>query len=150
MSFLDNDTFKSIVAATPLVSIDLIIEDLEGNVLLGLRNNRPAQGYWFVPGGRILKNETLDDAFRRLTQEELGCVFERSQAHFHGVYEHLYKDSVFGEQPSTHYVVLAYRLRVNPEDLHLPMAQHHGYQWWEVGAIRGSRQVHDNTRAYVL
>lgn len=150
MSFLDNDTFKDIVTATPLVSIDLVVEDSQGNILLGQRNNRPAQGYWFVPGGRIRKNETLDDAFRRLTREELGCAFERDRAYFHGVYEHLYEDSVFGEQPSTHYVVLAYRLRVNPEDLHLPMVQHHGYQWWAVGAIRGSQQVHDNTRAYVL
>ena len=27
------------------------------------RTNRPAQGYWFVPGGRVQKDETLEAAF---------------------------------------------------------------------------------------
>jgi hypothetical protein len=40
----------------PLVSIDLIIRDNADRVLLGLRNNEPAKGYFFVPGGIILKD----------------------------------------------------------------------------------------------
>ncbi|WP_338062250.1 NUDIX domain-containing protein [Vibrio variabilis] len=69
--YLDKETFTTVIESTPLVSIDLLIENSKGQVLLGLRNNRPAQGFWFVPGGRILKNEKLDDAFMRLCQEEL-------------------------------------------------------------------------------
>ena len=62
----------------PLISIDLLVQNEHGEYLLGLRNNRPAQGYWFVPGGRVLKNETLDGAFKRLTFEELGIELKRS------------------------------------------------------------------------
>lgn len=101
------------MASTPLISIDLLIQNEYGEYLLGLRRNRPAQGYWFVPGGRVLKDESLNDAFKRLTFEELGIELERNQAHFKGVYEHFYEDSVFGEAPGTHYIVLAHQMQVS-------------------------------------
>jgi colanic acid biosynthesis protein WcaH len=44
------------------VSVDLVLVRDGREVLLGLRTNRPAQGSWFVPGGRILKNEKRADA----------------------------------------------------------------------------------------
>lgn len=62
------DTFRTVVESTPLVSIDLVVRNQQGNILLGERTNRPAQGYWFVPGGRILKDETFEGAFKRLTE----------------------------------------------------------------------------------
>lgn len=156
--WLSDETFRTVVGATPLISIDLVVENSRGEVLLGERLNRPAQGFWFVPGGRILKNETLDAAFRRLTQAELGQVFERGEAVLLGVYEHFYSDSVFGEAdlanpggaPDTHYVVLAYRLRVaDSTTLTPPEAQHRRYCWWRPADMRESATVHENTRAYV-
>lgn len=147
-NWLDKDSFRSVVDATPLISIDLIVQDPQGRVLLGQRVNRPAVNYWFVPGGRIRKNETLDDAFIRLTRTELGCEFPRSQAQFQGVYEHLYNDSVFGEGPNTHYVVLAYRLLIDVTVLELPEYQHSDYHWWLPADALASEQVHNNTRAY--
>jgi colanic acid biosynthesis protein WcaH len=118
--WLSSEDFRHVVDATPLISIDLAVRNARGEILLGERLNRPAQGSWFVPGGRVLKNEPLDRAFERLTLAELGKVFSRSAGRFLGVYEHLYADSVFGdrlnqdeqrEAPSTHYVVLGYELR---------------------------------------
>lgn len=150
MSPLPPEQFRAVVASTPLVSIDLIVVNTDWKLLLGKRRNRPAQGYWFVPGGRIFKGETLDAAFRRLSREELGCEFVRSQASFQGVHEHLYADSVFGESPSTHYVVLAYRLRVEPARLNLPNEQHSDYRWWDVDEASRSRLVHPNTQAYLI
>ena len=54
--------FLHIIDSTPLVSIDLIVKNRNSQVFLGKRNNRPAQHFWFVPGGRIRRNETLDQA----------------------------------------------------------------------------------------
>ncbi|MDF4907686.1 GDP-mannose mannosyl hydrolase, partial [Vibrio parahaemolyticus] len=48
--FLSKQRFSQVIESTPLVSIDLVIEDESGQVLLGERLNRPAQGFWFVPG----------------------------------------------------------------------------------------------------
>lgn len=151
--WLTDETFRTVVAATPLVSIDLVVQNAEGEILLGQRLNRPAQGCWFVPGGRILKNESLDAAFRRLTLDELGYAFERSAARLLGVYEHFYTDSVFAADeaaPDTHYVVLAYQLRL-PDGLTLapPAAQHGQYRWWGAAEMAGCAEVHDNTRAYL-
>ena len=54
---LPKKQYIEVVKNTPLVSIDLIIEDTEGNILLGYRLNSPAKHTWFVPGGVIRKNE---------------------------------------------------------------------------------------------
>ena len=59
MAFLNKQAFTEVIDRTPLVSIDLVVENEKGEILFGLRKNRPAKDYWFVPGGRILKNETL-------------------------------------------------------------------------------------------
>ena len=68
-------TFKTVVESTPLISIDLIVRNKKGEVLLGQRINRPAKGDWFVPGGRILKDESFDNAFKRLIKSELNLVY---------------------------------------------------------------------------
>ncbi|VEB85871.1 GDP-mannose mannosyl hydrolase) [Citrobacter koseri] len=73
--FLRQEDFATVVRSTPLISIDLIVENERGEFLLGKRTNRPAQGYWFVPGGRVQKDETLEKAFERLTQAETGAAF---------------------------------------------------------------------------
>jgi colanic acid biosynthesis protein WcaH len=65
---LSPDDFRSVVRLAPLVSIDLIIRNVRGEVLLGLRNNEPAKGSYFVPGGIILKQERLYEAFARNPQ----------------------------------------------------------------------------------
>ena len=149
MSFLDGDIFRTIVANTPLIAIDLVVEDEHGCILLGERNNRPAQGFWFVPGGRIRKNERLDDAFRRLVCEELGYQAERSDARLLDLYEHLYTDSVFGETPDTHYVVVAHHLRVQRADLCLPQEQHSDFRWWSKEEMAVADNVHLNSRVYL-
>jgi hypothetical protein len=42
--WLDRDTFKTIIDTTPLVSIDLLVRNAQGQILVGKRVNRPAQG----------------------------------------------------------------------------------------------------------
>lgn len=150
---LNAETFRTVVDAAPLVSIDLVVENGQGEILLGKRLNRPAQGTWFVPGGRVQKNETLDAAFARLTQEELGRASDRSKAIFLGVFEHFYEDGAFGAaplNPSTHYVVLAYRLPC-PSDAtdSLPLTQHARFQWWSNGQASASDEVHPYAKAYL-
>ena len=150
--WLSNDLFRSVVGSTPLISIDLAVINPKGEIFLGQRLNRPAKGVWFVPGGRILKNETMDAAFCRLTREELGKAYQRHEARLLGVYEHFYNDSVFGgssEGPDTHYIVLAYQLVLaENEVLNPPLAQHESYRWWPLTKAHESQEVHDNTRVY--
>lgn len=95
--FLRHEDFSTVVRSTPLISIDLIVENAHGEFLLGKRLNRPAQGYWFVPGGRVQKDEPLHAAFERLTEAELGLRLLLSAAQFYGVWQHFYDDNFSGK-----------------------------------------------------
>ena len=146
--FLPDDTFRTVVDSTPLVSIDLIVKNSEGQVLLGKRNNKPAKDFWFVPGGRIQKNETMSDAFTRLCKEELGLEKRISDAVFLGPYEHFYNDSIFGDDVSTHYVVLGYSIESNLNITGIPCQQHNEYSWFSELQIKSSTHVHKHSKAY--
>ncbi len=147
---LKPDAFLEVVRRTPLVSIDLVVSNDRGEVLLGRRNNEPAKGYWFVPGGRIRKDEPLDAAFARIVQCELGVRRSRASATLLGAYEHLYDSNFSGtEDVTTHYVVLAHHLRLPGETILQPDAQHDELRWWSVADAAASDNVHQYTRDYL-
>ena len=145
--WLDKRTFETIVSAAPLISIDLIVRDLFGSVLLGKRVNPPAKGYWFVPGGRILKNETVSEAFSRITRVELGCGLSITEARYIGLFEHFYSDSVFGSDVTTHYLVQGFEISVT-DDLALPSQQHCDYRWLPEARLLTDDQVHNHSKWY--
>lgn len=147
---LSTEDFLRVVHGAPLVAIDLVVAEPGGRILLGRRRNRPAQGTWFVPGGRIRKDERLDDAFARVAADELGLDIRRHEARMLGVYEHFYPDNFAGAPGiGTHYVVLAYVLRVpDMDDLAVPPDQHSEYCWMPPAQILEGDGVHENTRAY--
>ena len=148
--FLSQEDFATVVRSTPLISIDLIVENADGEFLLGKRTNRPAQGFWFVPGGRVQKDEPLAQAFERLTLAELGLRLPLAAGAFYGVWQHFYDDNFSGSDFSTHYIVLGFRLKLNQADLALPDAQHEAYRWLTPEALIADEKVHDNSRAYFL
>ena len=143
---LDTNTFKTIVASTPLISIDLLVRDTQGNILLGKRVNRPAQGAWFVPGGRVLKDESIEQAHTRLLKVELGM--DKTSSCFKGVYQHFYDNNFSGEAFTTHYVVLAYEVIFNGDIASLPVTQHNDYRWFSEMALLNNDDVHIHTKWY--
>jgi colanic acid biosynthesis protein WcaH len=140
------ETFKTIVASTPLVSIDLIVRNLQYEILLGKRTNRPAKGYWFVPGGRVLKDESLEKAILRLTNAELNVA--SSRANFKGVYQHFYDDNFSVDDFTTHYIVLAYEMFLDEDLLSLPVEQHSEYHWFTENQLLTNQEVHEHTKWY--
>lgn len=153
---LDSQAFASVVAATPLVSIDLVVLRGGSEVLLGLRNNRPAQGFWFVPGGRIFKNETIQTALMRVAEKELGLGTALTLGNLKprrlGVFEHFYSDCFAGELGiSTHYVVLGHVLDV-PDNFSLPKGdeQHAELRWWPIAEALAATNVHPFTKDYLV
>jgi colanic acid biosynthesis protein WcaH len=145
---LDQPTFATVVANTPLVAIDLVVVNERHEVLLGQRLNRPAQGFWFVPGGRIYKDERLTAAFQRITEAELGQAFQLDQAQFIGPFEHHYSDSATAHDISTHYVVLGFKLILINKLNNLPKAQHDGYRWLPINELLSDAAVHQHVKWY--
>src|SRR5262249_22225690 len=122
---LSDDDFSQIVRLAPLVSVDLILRDAGRNVLVALRTNEPAKGFYFVPGGCIRKGETIENAFLRILKAETGCSVRFGDARFLGGFEHFYTTNRFRFAGSgTHYVVLAYEVRLDHRPVIILDGQH--------------------------
>jgi colanic acid biosynthesis protein WcaH len=146
---LSDDDFAHVVRYAPLVAIDLIIRNPEGNVLLGLRTNEPAKDTYFVPGGAIWKNETIREAFTRILNTETGLTASFSDATLVGAFEHFYKTNRFGHPDyGTHYVVLAYEVSLKTQQAVAIDSQHSDVQWMSEDEINSATNVHPNTKAY--
>lgn len=143
---LSDDVFKIVIKSSPLVSIDLVIRSSLGAILLGKRVNRPAKNNWFVPGGRVLKDESLEVAFKRLIKEELGLSDVNGD--FMGVYQHLYEDNFSEDNFTTHYIVLAYEVSFEGELDSLPLEQHSKYKWFTQQELIENENVHSHTKWY--
>ena len=115
-----DEAWATVVRHAPIVSVDLVVR-VDGGVLLGRRQNAPAEGEWFIPGGRVHKGEPLEDAVHRVAREELG-VDVRIDRQL-GVYEHHYDTSEVPGVDGKHYVPIGYV--VDPEtDAFEPDDQH--------------------------
>jgi len=151
MTQLNDKTYLSIIENTPLVSIDLIIENMDGEILLGKRLNRPAKGYWFVPGGRILKDETIAEAMKRISRKELGTEIDINATQLLANYEHIYDDNTFAQPDiNTHYVVLAYKVKLTENITIKNDEQHSAFNWWRKEDLLAAEDVHQNTKNYFL
>lgn len=143
--------FSQAVAALPLVSVDLIVVNAAGELLLGLRRNEPARGYWFTPGGRIRKNELYVQCLYRVAREEL-CLNEHvvQCAKLMGVWDHFYDTSAFSAEVQTHYVNLPHLLKLEhplvPDAL--PNDQHSSWRWQAAEKAAVDECVHPYTRVY--
>ena len=147
--------FDDIRRLVPLVAIDLIVQDADGRALLGRRKNEPAKDSWFVPGGRIKKDERLAGAFARIVAEELrgpkrGISADINEATFLGVSEHHYPAGEHVQiDGSVHYVVLNYRVIASKDDIaELPDAQHVTWKWFDIQTLLDDGEVHQNVKDY--
>lgn len=145
--FLRQEDFAAVVRTTPLISLDFIVENGQGN-FTGSASQPSGAGLLVCAGGRVCKDETLEAAFARLTQAELGVRLPLAAGTFYGVWQHFYDDNFSGEDFSTHYIVLGFRLRVAESDLRLPDAQHGSYRWLTPEQLLAGDNVHENSRAY--
>jgi colanic acid biosynthesis protein WcaH len=148
---LTDSELLEVVERTPLVSIDLVVRDDRSRILLGPRRNEPAKETWFVPGGRIVKDEDLDQAFARITEAELGMPRMRSTARLLGTFSHRYNRNFLNrEGVATHYVVLAYELHALRGLTGLPAKQHTDYRWWSAVEAAESDSVNRNNLPYFI
>lgn len=148
--------FQQAVAALPLVSVDWVLTNPAGELLVGQRLNAPARGTWFTPGGRIRKGEPLVAALRRVAAEELGLADEPAGALAQrgepmGAWDHFYPDAAFSPTVPTHYVNLPYTARLSQAEvnaLSLPVGEQHGHWQW-LPLAQAADTVHEHVKPYV-
>jgi colanic acid biosynthesis protein WcaH len=65
------DKFIEVYSLVPRLCVEIVIKTNQG-VLLTKRNIPPAIGMWHLPGGTWLKDETAEEAAKRIALDELG------------------------------------------------------------------------------
>ncbi len=146
---LTQQQLKEIVACTPLVSIDLLVRNAAGKILLGLRKNHPAKDFWFVPGRRIRKGVTLEEALIQTCIKELNFSPDPAALHPKGTFDHIYPEIFTGESDGgTQYVVLLFELDAEIDVAQLPRDQHSEYKWMAVDELLSSDRVHPNVKKF--
>lgn len=155
--FLEKSDFEKVVSCAPLISIDLCILK-KNKLLIGQRKNSPAKNFYFVPGGRVRKNENIEKAIYRILLKELGYEFTKEKnvsENFLGFYEHFYEDNFQGNKNfSTHYIVLAFILDFDyvNDVLDIPEEedQHSNYIWYDLNHKNESKlSIHKYTQLYI-
>lgn len=140
---IPEETFATCLEHVPQPCVDLVVER-EGGVVLVRRQNEPARGEWFWPGGRLYKGEPLDDAAARVAREELGLEVRVNERL--GVSEHFWETTSVAGLDARHTVPVVYR--VEPASADQPIAldgQHDEY--WVLREPDGS--LHEYVREYV-
>ena len=125
-NYISDELYRRIHEVLPIACVDILLTT--GNsFLLAKRSNKPAQGQWFFPGGRILKGETLEDAVRRKAKEEIGT--EILIREIIGVEETIFPDGPFGGPTHTINVVFL-ATAVQPENVISLDTQNDEYKWF--------------------
>lgn len=157
-AYVADEDWATVVRNVPIVSIDLVVlapttpsagapasaDADEWGVVLARRENEPARGEWFVPGGRVHKGERLTEAVQRVARAELGAgvTVEREL----GVYEHFYDAADVEDAGGKHYVPTAYVVRTTDESFELD-DQHSAVQVYSPGTLPDD--LHPYTAAYL-
>lgn len=144
---------ENAMVVAPLVSVGLVVKRGQ-EVLLSMRNHQSEQSSWFVPGGRILKNEPIQSALARIAETELGLGAALAEGEivpqWLGAFEHFHADC-FAEEAGvpSHYVVLGHELNV-AADFPLPSSekQHTELRWWPITEALTSPDVHRFSKDY--
>ncbi len=66
-----------VIPKTPLLTVDCVVRDARGRILLVTRANSPFRGRLALPGGFVNRGESVEDACHREVKEETGLKLNR-------------------------------------------------------------------------
>lgn len=141
--WVPDKVWADIVTHAPVPSVDLIIEYTNG-VLLARRNNEPAKGEWFVPGGRVQKGEPIREAVHRIAREELDIEVKIKREI--GTYDHFYQTAEVADAGGKHYIAHGYHVIPETEMIRLN-EQHKDSEIFQTNQLP---ELHPYVREYLI
>lgn len=88
--------YREIVDRVPICTVDLALFNSDATqALVFRRRDPPFEKQWFTLGGRLRKNETLQECAIRLGREEAGLALSPEGLFFGGVFEEIHDRSRF-------------------------------------------------------
>jgi ADP-ribose pyrophosphatase YjhB (NUDIX family) len=108
---LPEDVFLLVSRITPLINVDLLIQDDRGRTLLTWRDDEFFGSGWHVPGGIIRYKESAGDRVRACSREELGADVSCDPAPL------LVSETIRAQNTRGHFISLLFRCRLlSPPD----------------------------------
>ena len=146
---LKKKIFLTIIDKTPLCSIDILIK-INHKYLFGLRVNKPARNFYFVPGGRILKNEKYNTTIKRVLKRELGLRIKNLKYKIIGVFDHIYTNNFLNvKKINTHYFVCAIKIELNEKIKLTPDSQHKKLILLTKSQALNNKKIHKFCKIYL-
>jgi ADP-ribose pyrophosphatase YjhB (NUDIX family) len=128
---LPDDVFKFVSRLTPLINVDLLIQDDDQRTLLTWRDDEFYGPGWHVPGGIIRYKETSAERIRACAREELGADVEFAEAPI------FIMEAIGPEATRGHHISLLFRCRLRSAPDESRRAQdgtpHNGQWGWHDG-----------------
>ncbi len=123
---IDRSLYRKIFEVLPIPCVDIVIEH-GGKFLLCRRKNKPMKDAWWLIGGRVYKNETLERAALRKAREEAGIKGAKIEK-FLGTESTFFKNSAFG--PSTHTINSVFLVKTRAVPVLIPDDQSSDFRWF--------------------
>lgn len=94
---IPNKDYKKTLELIPICCVEFVTY-YNNKILLVLRGEEPVKGEWWFPGGRVYKNERLEEAVVRKAYEEVGLNVQIERKI--GVYETMFEKGPFDDLKS--------------------------------------------------
>lgn len=153
--YLSESEFYTAGKLSQFVSVDLLIY-YENRLLLGMRKNNPAKNYYFVPGSKLYKEESITEGIQRTSKNELGITLNLKNIKKLGLYEHIYDNNFKDDTYGIHYVVIPIQYNLSDEE-YLTLtnssqfySQHDCILWIEPTEISQRDDIHTFVKYYFI
>lgn len=129
-AWIPDELYQEVVRFLPLCTVDLVVfNPALTQVLLFLRQNRPLQGEWFSLGGRLLKNETIQECALRQARAEAGLELSPERLVRGPVFDEFFPDSRYGPEFPSHTVNVCLGYVLEQEQIVRLDGQHSSFGW---------------------
>lgn len=122
---VDKNLYKLLLDNFPISCVDIVLENNEKFLLLK-RKEKPAQGEYWFPGGRLYKGETLVDCIKRKLKEEVN-IEEYELIEQIGAFETIFDDGPL--ETKSHTINVTYHVTTNVTKIEKNDAFFSDYIW---------------------
>ena len=139
---LGQELFLLVSSLTPIVNVDLLVYNDQGQFLLTWRDDPHCGQGWHVPGGCIRFREKAEHRVREVARTELGITEMSVEKDPIKVFEFEITDerNIANQDERSHFITLVYRCHV-PETY---IIDNHGLTEHEVGYIKWFNKLPDD------
>ena len=149
-AILENELWKKVVDNMPIPAIDFLLFSKTKGLLMGKRINKPARNFYFVPGGRVFKNETRNTAIKRISSKEIGKSINLEDCFSLGIYDHFYNESIWeNTNITTHYIVEALLIILDSNEFKFNIDSQHSESVWIDESNVNKLNVHKYSKKYL-